>query len=48
MQSYANPAFKAEAEALLRPEQISWEAYQDSRKAPEARKTGPRIRRPGP
>jgi multimeric flavodoxin WrbA len=41
MQSYRDPAFQAEAEALGRIEIIAWEAYQESRKAPVTRKAGP-------
>lgn len=41
MQSFMDPAFKAEQEALSRVEQIAWEAYQEGRKAPLTRKAGP-------
>jgi multimeric flavodoxin WrbA len=41
MQSFMDPAFKAEQEALSRVEQIAWEAYQEGRKAPRMRKAGP-------
>ena len=40
MQSYADPAFTVEAEALGRLERIAWEAYQEGRKAPVTRKAG--------
>ncbi len=41
MQSFMDPAFKAEEPALSRVEQIAWEAYQEGRKAPSTRKAGP-------
>jgi multimeric flavodoxin WrbA len=41
MQSYADPAFKAEAASLLRLETIAWGAYDEGRKAPVTRKAGP-------
>ena len=50
MQSFMDPAFQAEEEAISRVEQIAWEAYKEGRKAPVTRKAGPgyrRRRRPG-
>jgi multimeric flavodoxin WrbA len=41
MQSFMDPAFQAEGDALSRVEQIAWEAYQEGRKAPRTRKAGP-------
>ncbi|CAN5293966.1 flavodoxin family protein [soil metagenome] len=41
MQSFEDPAFKGESEALKRLEDIAWEAYQEGRKAPVTRKAGP-------
>jgi len=41
MQSYIDPAFKAEDQALQRLEQIAWDAYQEGRKAPITQKAGP-------
>jgi multimeric flavodoxin WrbA len=41
MESFMDPAFQAEEEALSRVEQIAWEAYQEGRKAPRTRKAGP-------
>ena len=41
MQSYSDPAYRAESEALARIEVIAWEAYQEGRKAPVTRKAGP-------
>jgi multimeric flavodoxin WrbA len=41
MQSFVDPAFRAEDEAITRVEQIAWEAYQEGRKAPFTRKAGP-------
>lgn len=40
MQSFMDPAFRAEDEAISRMEQIAWEAYQEGRKAPLTRKAG--------
>jgi multimeric flavodoxin WrbA len=40
MQSYRDPAFAAEAEALARLEEIAWQAYEDSRKSPVTRRAG--------
>jgi multimeric flavodoxin WrbA len=41
MQSFMDPAFRAEDSAISRVEQIAWEAYQEGRKAPFTRKAGP-------
>ena len=41
MESYRDPTFKAEADALARIEVIAWEAYREGRKAPVTRKAGP-------
>jgi multimeric flavodoxin WrbA len=41
MQSYSDPAYRAESQALARIEVIAWEAYQEGRKAPVTRKAGP-------
>ena len=40
MQSFMDPAFKAEDEAISRVEAIAWDAYQAGRKAPVTRKAG--------
>ncbi|WP_188706281.1 flavodoxin family protein [Polaromonas eurypsychrophila] len=40
MQSFMDPAFRAEEEAISRVEQIAWEAYKEGRKAPVTRKAG--------
>ena len=41
MQSFVDPAFQVEAEAISRVEAIAWEAYQEGRKSPVTRKAGP-------
>ena len=41
MQSFMDPAFRAEDDAISRVEAIAWEAYQEGRKAPVTRKAGP-------
>jgi multimeric flavodoxin WrbA len=41
MQSFVDPAFRAEEQAISRVEQIAWEAYQEGRKAPLTRQAGP-------
>ncbi|MBC7610219.1 MAG: flavodoxin family protein [Polaromonas sp.] len=46
MQSFKDPAFNAESEALLRVEDIAWEAYLEGRKAPVTRKAGPAFADP--
>jgi multimeric flavodoxin WrbA len=40
MQSFADPAFRREDEALARLESVAWDAYQEGRKAPHTRKAG--------
>ena len=40
MQSFMDPAFKPEAEALGRLETVAWEAYKEGRKSPVTRKAG--------
>ena len=39
--SFRDPAFDAEADALGRVEEIAWQAYSEGRKAPRTRKAGP-------
>ena len=41
MQSFMDPAFRAEDEAISRFEAIAWDAYQEGRKSPVTRKAGP-------
>ncbi|MFZ3141717.1 flavodoxin family protein [Polaromonas sp.] len=41
MQSFMDPAFRAEDATLSRVEAIAWDAYQEGRKAPLTRKAGP-------
>ena len=41
MQSFMDPAFKPEADALARLEAVAWDAYIEGRKAPITRKAGP-------
>jgi multimeric flavodoxin WrbA len=41
IQSFVDPAFRAEDEAISRVEAVAWEAYADGRKAPFTRKAGP-------
>ena len=40
-QSFVDPAFDAEREAIAPLEEIAWEAYEEGRKAPLTRKAGP-------
>ena len=40
-QSFFDPAFDREADAIGRLEEIAWQAYSDGRKAPRTRKAGP-------
>ena len=40
-QSFVDPAFEAEKEAIARLEEIAWRAYKAERKAPVTRKAGP-------
>jgi multimeric flavodoxin WrbA len=41
MQSFMDPAFRPEDEALARLEAVAWDAYKEGRKAPLTRKAGP-------
>lgn len=41
MQSYFDPAYRAEDAALARLEEIAWDAYQEGRKAPVTQPAGP-------
>ena len=41
LQSFNDPAFAVEADALARLEQIAWEAYKEGRKAPRTAPAGP-------
>lgn len=41
MESFMDPAFQAEAQAITRVEAIAWDAYLEGRKAPITRKAGP-------
>jgi len=41
LQSFFDPAFDAEREAIERLEAIAWQAYTEGRKAPRTRKAGP-------
>ena len=41
MDSYCDPAFTAESQALASIELIAWDAYQEGRKSPVTRKAGP-------
>ena len=40
-QSFLDPAYRAEDEAIGRLEAIAWDAYHEGRKAPITRKAGP-------
>jgi multimeric flavodoxin WrbA len=40
MQSFVDPAFSAEGDALARVENIAWDAYQEGRKSPITQKAG--------
>ena len=40
IQSFVDPAFRAEDEAISRVEAVAWNAYQEGRKAPITRKAG--------
>ena len=46
MESFLDPAFQSEAEAISRVEAIAWDAYQEGRKAPVTRKAGPGYANP--
>ena len=41
IESFMDPAFRAEDEAISRVEAIAWQAYEEGRKAPVTRKAGP-------
>ena len=41
MQSFMDPAFRAEDESISKVEAIAWQAYEEGRKAPITRKAGP-------
>ena len=41
IQSFVDPAFRAEDEAISRVEAVAWDAYQEGRKSPITRKAGP-------
>jgi hypothetical protein len=47
MQSFVDPAFRAEDEALARLEALAWDAYKEGRKAPLTRKAGAGFADPG-
>ena len=49
MQSFYDPAFDAEREAIARLEAIAWDGYTQARKSPRTRKAGPGFEsgRPG-
>lgn len=40
MESFMDPAFRHEAEAISRVEAIAWDAYREGRKAPFTRQAG--------
>ena len=46
MQSFMDPAFRAESDALSRVEDVAWDAYKEGRKAPVTRKAGPAFADP--
>ena len=46
MQSFHDPAFRAESDALARLEEIAFDAYKEGRKAPVTRKAGPEFADP--
>ena len=46
MQSFYDPAFKAETDALARLEEIAFQAYTEGRKAPRTQKAGPQFADP--
>ena len=46
IQSFFDPAFDTEAEAIGRLEEIAWQAYRDGRKAPRTAKAGPGFQDP--
>jgi len=46
MQSFFDPAFRAEDASISRLEEIAWQAYQEGRKAPVTAKAGPGFKDP--
>ena len=46
MESFYDPAFDKEKEAIARLEEIAWEGYKEERKAPRTVKAGPGFARP--
>src|SRR5690349_1237977 len=46
LQSFGDPAFEPERDALGRLEAIAWQAYQEGRKAPVTQKAGPEFADP--
>ena len=46
MQSFYDPAYQAEQEALRRLEEIAFQAYSEGRKAPRTQKAGPEFADP--
>ena len=46
LQSFMDPAFSPEAEALARLEAVAWDAYIEGRKSPVTRKAGPTFADP--
>ncbi len=47
IESFFDPVFRAEDQALSRIEQLAWEAYEEGRKSPITRKAGPGYADPG-
>lgn len=47
MQSFVDPAFRSEDEALARVEALAWDAYKEGRKEPKTRKAGKGFTDPG-
>ena len=47
MQSFVDPAFRSEDEALARVEALAWDAYKEGRKEPNTRKAGKGFADPG-
>src|SRR5258708_39010116 len=46
MESFYDPAFDKEKDAIARLEEIAWEGYKEERKAPRTVKAGPDFSRP--
>ncbi len=46
IESFVDPAFRAEDEAISRVEAIAWQAYEEGRKSPITQKAGPRFADP--